>query len=171
MEPDLQLEGVVRAIQLAIAPVFLVTGVVALLSLLAHRLSRIIDRARALERRSLDPDEDAVLAADLATLARRAKLMNWAIGLGTGCALLVCTVIAALFLSAFLGIQLELLVGWLFIAAMALLIAALLIFLNEVFLATSRLRIGASDQGSVPGGAQGSSRTSKTPPHTAGLQE
>ncbi|MGH7565850.1 MAG: DUF2721 domain-containing protein [Gemmatimonadota bacterium] len=80
----------VRAIQLAIAPVFLVTGVVALLSLLDHRLARIIDRARALERRFLEnPGGDAILEADLATLARRAKLMNWAIGLGTGCALLV----------------------------------------------------------------------------------
>lgn len=172
MESDLQLEAVVRAIQLAIAPVFLVTGVIALLSLLTHRLARIIDRARALEKRSLEnPGEDPILEADLAMLARRAKLMNWAIGLGTGCALLVCTVIASLFLSAFLGVKLELLVGWLFIAAMAVLIAALLIFLNEVFLATSRLRIGASNQGSVSRGAHGSSSTSKRPPQTAGLQE
>jgi hypothetical protein len=56
-------------------------------------------------------------------------------------------VVAALFLSAFLGVQLELLVGWLFIAAMAVLIAALLIFLWEVFLATSRLRIGEMRSG------------------------
>jgi hypothetical protein len=168
MEPT-QLEAVVRAIQLAIAPVFLVTGVVGLLSLLAHRLSRIIDRARMLERRSEESDEaDAEHRADLAVLARRARLMNWAIGLGTTCALLVCTVIAALFLSAFLGVGLELLVGWLFIAAMAVLIGALLIFLHEVFLATSRLRIG---QRSGSAGRQGSSSTSKRPPHTAGLHE
>lgn len=100
---------------------FLVTGVIALLPLLTHRLARIIDRARALEKRSLEnPRGDPILEADLAILACRAKLMNWAIGLGTACALLVCTVIAVL-----------------------------LIFLNEVFLATSRLRIGASNQGSV----------------------
>lgn len=166
MEPT-QLEAVVRAIQLAIAPVFLVTGVVGLLSLLAHRLARIIDRARTLERRSEESAEAGdELRADLQVLARRAKLMNWAIGLGTFCALLVCTVIAALFLSAFLGVGLEVLVGWLFIAAMVVLIAALLIFLNEVFLATSRLKIGQR-----PGGLQGSSSTSKRPPHTAGLQE
>ena len=166
MEPT-QLEAVVRAIQLAIAPVFLVTGVVGLLSLLAHRLARIIDRARTLERRSEESAEAGdELRADLQVLARRAKLMNWAIGLGTFCALLVCTVIAALFLSAFLGVGLEVLVGWLFIAAMVVLIAALLIFLNEAFLATSRLKIGQR-----AGGLQGSSSTSKRPPHTAGLQE
>jgi len=168
MEPT-QLEAVVRAIQLAIAPVFLVTAVVGLLSLLAHRLARIIDRARMLERRSEESAEaGAEHRADLAVLARRARLMNWAIGLGTLCALLVCTVIAALFLSAFLGVGLELLVGWLFIAAMAVLIGALLIFLHEVFLATSRLRIG---QRSASAGTQGSSSTSKRPPHTAGLHE
>jgi hypothetical protein len=166
MEPT-QLEAVVRAIQLAIAPVFLVTGVMGLLSLLAHRLARIIDRARTLERRAEEGPESANLYRDdLVVLARRASLMNWAIGLGTTCALLVCTVIAALFLSAFMGVGLELLVGWLFIAAMLVLIAALLIFLNEVFLATSRLRIGQRS-----GGVQGSSSTSKRPPHTAGLQE
>ena len=148
MQPDLQLEAISRAIQLAIAPVFLVTGVIALLSLLASRLARVIDRARALEKRLLEsPQPDPVVEADLAMLARRASLMNWAIGLGTACALLVCSVIAALFLSAFLGIGLQLLVGWLFIAAMALLIAALLIFLGEVFLATSRLRIGEMQAG------------------------
>ena len=73
--------------------------------------------------------------------------MNVAIGLGTACALLVCSVIAALFVSAFLGVSLQLLVGWLFIAAMGVLIAALLIFLGEVFLVTSRLRIGDTRAG------------------------
>lgn len=150
MEPGLQLEAISRAIQLAIAPVFLVTGVIALLSLLAGRLTRIIDRARAIEKRALeDPGADPILEDDLLSLARRAHLMNVAIGLGTACALLVCSVIAALFVSAFLGIPLELLVGWLFIAAMVLLIAALVIFLVEVFLVTSRLRIGGTRVGAL----------------------
>ena len=150
MEPGLQLEAISRAIQLAIAPVFLATGVIALLSLLARRLTRIIDRARAIEKRALeDPGADPILEDDLLSLARRAHLMNVAIGLGTACALLVCSVIAALFVSAFLGIPLELLVGWLFIAAMVLLIAALVIFLVEVFLVTSRLRIGGTRVGAL----------------------
>jgi hypothetical protein len=150
MEGELQIEAVSRAIQLAIAPVFLVTGVIALLSLLAGRLARIIDRARGLEKRALEaPGADPILEQDLLSLARRAHLMNIAIGLGTACALLVCAVIAALFVSAFLGARLELLVGWLFIVAMAALIAALVIFLGEVFLATSRLRIGGTRAGVV----------------------
>jgi hypothetical protein len=65
-------------------------------------------------------------------------------------------------------VGLEVLVGWLFIAAMVVLIVALLIFLHEVFLATSRLRIG---QRAGSGGVQGSSSTSNRPPQTAGLHE
>lgn len=144
MPTDLQLSAVVRAIELAIAPVFLVTGVMALLSLLTGRLSRVIDRARLLEGRldGADPEHHATLSEDLETLATRASLINRALGLATGCALMICAVIAALFLGAFLGVRTQLLVGWMFIGAMALLILALLYFLREVFLATSRLKIG-----------------------------
>ncbi len=40
-----------HAIQLAIAPVFLLTGIASLLGVMANRLARIIDRARVLEQR------------------------------------------------------------------------------------------------------------------------
>ena len=42
---------IVHAIQLAIAPVFLLTGLGSMLSVMATRLSRVIDRARHLEER------------------------------------------------------------------------------------------------------------------------
>jgi hypothetical protein len=44
-----QVSTVAHVIQLAVAPVFLLTGVSALLGVLTNRLARIIDRARALE--------------------------------------------------------------------------------------------------------------------------
>lgn len=40
-----------HAIQLSVAPVFLLTGIGALLSVLTNRLGRVIDRARLLESR------------------------------------------------------------------------------------------------------------------------
>ena len=45
-----------HAIQLAIAPVFLLTGIAGLLAVIANRLGRIIDRARSLEefRQTMD---------------------------------------------------------------------------------------------------------------------
>ena len=55
---------------------------------------------------------------------------------------MVCAVIAALFLSAFLRFDLTSTVAFLFVAAMLALFGGLLFFLREVFLATATLRIG-----------------------------
>ena len=58
------------------------------------------------------------------------------------CALLICSVIVALFASSFFAAGLALLIASLFVAAMLAFIAALVLFLREVRLATSNLRIG-----------------------------
>ena len=68
--------------------------------------------------------------------------MYRAITLGTSSALLICFVIASLFISAFVRFPVSAVVAILFIGAMLALIAALLLFLREVFLATRILRIG-----------------------------
>lgn len=57
-------------------------------------------------------------------------------------ALLVCTVIAMLFIDAFIGTNLKWLVGALFVVAMVALIGGLVSFLREVYFATHTLRIG-----------------------------
>jgi hypothetical protein len=137
--------AIAHVIQLAVAPVFLLTGVSAMLSVLTNRLGRIIDRARALEDmyRSADAERRSHLERDLRTLASRSRLINRAIGLCTTSALLVCTVIGALFVGAFLNADLSVLVGLVFIAAMLALIGALVSFLREIHIATRNLRIGA----------------------------
>jgi hypothetical protein len=58
------------------------------------------------------------------------------------CALLICLVIATLFIGAFLARDLSGLIGFLFIAAMLAFIGALVGFLGEIFLATASLRFG-----------------------------
>jgi hypothetical protein len=57
-------------------------------------------------------------------------------------ALLVCTVIAVLFSSAFLHFDASYPVALLFIAAMLAFFLGLLWFLREIFIATATLRIG-----------------------------
>ena len=133
-----------RVIQLAIAPVFLLSGVSALLAVLSSRLGRTIDRARTLESLLEGADEKrlARMHEELNVLSRRAKLIYRAIALGVITALLVCGVIASLFVSAFTRVDVSLVVAGLFVAAMAALILTLLLFLREVFLATRVLRIG-----------------------------
>ena len=140
MQTTLGIGSVGQAIQLAVAPVFLLAGVGALLAVLINRLGRIIDRVYILER-ELPPDatEERRESNRQATIAlsRRARLIHWAITLCTTCDLLVCVVVATLFVSAEAGINRSSAIALLFIAAMLALIAGLVCFLREIALATA----------------------------------
>lgn len=135
---------VAHVIQLAIAPVFLLTGVGSLLGVMTSRLGRVIDRGRHIESTYAAMQASARGHADdeLTALAHRARLASWAINFSTAAALLVCAVIAALFLDAFIGTDLRWLVGAVFVAAMLLLIGGLVCFLREVYVATHTVYIG-----------------------------
>lgn len=139
-----QVTDISHVIQLAVAPVFLLAGIGGMLSVLSIRLGRIIDRSRRLDNllANADKPDRAAIHREHASLSRRARLVNWAITLCTTCALLICTVIVVMFIGAYLSLSLANLIAWLFIISMALLISALFIFLREIYLATSSLRIG-----------------------------
>jgi hypothetical protein len=136
--------GIAHLIQLAVAPVFLLSGIGAILAVMTSRLGRVIDRARVLEDRldNATPDRTAALQADLVNLSRRAKLIGPAITLCTTTALLICLVIAVLFASAFFPFDATAPVALLFLAAMLSFFLGLLWFLREIFVATSSLQIG-----------------------------
>jgi len=141
-------EGLViqHAIQLAIAPVFLLTGIAGLLGVMANRLARIIDRARDLEQRWPAIDEKALPKArmEIADLERRRHFASWSINFCTSAALLVCIVIVTLFIEEFFRTDLKWLAGALFVAVMVALVAGLTCFLREVYLATHSIRIDAN---------------------------
>jgi hypothetical protein len=136
--------GIARVIQLSVAPVFLLTGVSALLGVFTNRLARIIDRARLLEGSLILPPEmqPPHIHDDLRTLSKRARLINTGITLCVATALFVCAVIVTLFVGAFLQANVTSGVTILFIVAMVALIGALISFLLEIFKATATLRIG-----------------------------
>jgi hypothetical protein len=136
--------AIAHVIQLAVAPVFLLSGIGAILAVMTSRLGRIIDRARVLEDRleHAGPDRIPLLKSDLDTLSRRAKLIGPAITLCTVTALLICLVIAVLFSSSFLQFDATVSVALLFIASMMSFFLGLLWFLREVLIATSNLQIG-----------------------------
>ncbi|HUC98345.1 MAG TPA: DUF2721 domain-containing protein [Candidatus Polarisedimenticolaceae bacterium] len=137
--------AVAHAVQLAVAPVFLLSGIGAMLAVMTSRLGRIIDRARDLEERLVDasPEYFSTLQSDLRMLSQRAKLIYLAIALCTTTALLVCSVIAFLFVSAFLQFDASVAVALLFIAAMSTFVLGLLWFLREIYVGTISLRIGS----------------------------
>jgi Protein of unknown function (DUF2721) len=143
VQQDSSISAVAHVIQLAVAPVFLLSGIGAMLAVMTNRLARVIDRARLLESRlETNPSEGTSLHAQLAPLARRAKLVSKAITLCTVTALLICAVIAMLFLGAFLRFDASVAVALLFIAAMLAFFIGLVFFLREIFVATANLRIG-----------------------------
>jgi hypothetical protein len=138
------ISGVAHAIQLAIAPVFLLTAVGSILGVIANRLARVIDRARLLEGKleNAAPEQEAFIRGQLKILSRRAKFINIAITACVVTALLVCAVIAILFSGSYASFDSKPAVSIIFILAMFSLMVGLLCFLEEVFLATLNLRIG-----------------------------
>jgi len=137
---DANVTDIARIIQLAVAPVFLLTAIGTILSALNNRLGRIVDRRRVLlDRLRMPPGEVAARvkedSEELNLLAQRIRLIYHAIMLSVLCALLVCLLVAGAFLGVFITADLAKLVGTLFILAMFALIGSLGMFLREIFLA------------------------------------
>lgn len=141
MDVQESIVDIAHVIQLAVAPVFLLSAISGMLAVMTHRLSRIVDRARALESGDTGRSAAAV-SAELELVSRRARTVNRAITLCTTTALMVASVIALLFVAAFLKFDASVAVAMLFIAAMLSFVGALLYFLREVFLSTHTLRFG-----------------------------
>lgn len=142
---DTAVQGVGDVIRLAVAPVFLLSGVGIMLTVFTNRLARTVDRAREHERSVREEaaeERREELHVQLDTLAVRARLLGYAIALCTVTALLVSLVIVVLFLGESFAFRVAWLVDALFIAAMLGFIGAILCFLREVFVATRALRIG-----------------------------
>lgn len=134
---------VAHAIQLALAPVFLLTGIAGLLNVMASRLARIIDRGRSITEQYLpqhlqDPD---AFQKELNRLERRRHYASLAISACTCSALLVCVVVAVIFLQVMLQVEFKWLISGLFTASTLILVVGLAYFLREVHLATRTVRI------------------------------
>jgi Protein of unknown function (DUF2721) len=139
-EPYLQ--DITHTIQLAIAPVFLLTALGTTLGVLTARLARVVDRARRVEARLAGEQGERRSASvkELRMLEARARLIHVALTLGTGAALLVCLVIAVAFVGYLLGAHIGIVLAILFIAAMTAYVGALVCFLREIFAAIENMR-------------------------------
>jgi hypothetical protein len=133
---------VARLIQLAVAPVFLLTAVGTIVGVLSARLGRAVDRSRALEdrMRQLPPEGQKPAREELLLLSRRVRLVYGSIVLAVLCALFVGLLIAMAFVEAFIDVDMSKFIGLLFIAAMLAFILSLLVFLREIFLAVTSVR-------------------------------
>jgi len=152
--PENYLEGITHTIQLAVAPVFLLTALGTTLGVLSTRLARIVDRARRAEARLAEEqgvDRDASFA-ELRMLEARVRLIHWALTLGTTAALLVCLLIAVAFVGYLADARVGTVMAVLFIAAMTAYVGALVCFLREVFAAIATMRFSLPPEVRSKGG-------------------
>ena len=141
-----ELSDIAHLVELAVAPVFLLAGIGSLLGVVTTRLARVIDRARILEERLYTPrndEEEARMRGELSSLDRRMVLAQRAIFLFSTAALMVCLVVAMLFVGEFIAISAAPVVAMMFIAAMFAMIGGLTLFLMEISIATGAIRVRA----------------------------
>jgi Ca2+/Na+ antiporter len=129
-------------IQLAIAPVFMLTAVGTVINALSVRLGRAVDRRRELEERLAAMSQDELPSAqdELATIARRIRFVYFSIVFAVIAALFIALLIVAAFAGAFVRTDLSPMIAGMFVCAMLALIVCLLLFLREIFLAVSTPR-------------------------------
>ncbi len=140
--PLIKVDDVTHIIQLAVAPVFLLTAVGTIIAVLTNRLARVVDRIRELE---LQLHENRVIDSsfrevELGLLGRRLRLIYLAVMCEVSCGLFVGLIIATAFVDAFLAAKLAGVIAGLFIVAMGAFIGGLVVFLREIFLAVESTR-------------------------------
>jgi len=129
-------------IQLAVAPVFMLTAVGTIIAALNIRLGRAVDRRRDLEERlaGMSAEEAPFAREELAVIARRIRFVYLAILFAVISGLFICLLIAGAFLGAFVRADLSYTLGAMFVFAVLALVCGLLFFLREIFLAVSTPR-------------------------------
>ncbi len=128
-----------QIVQLSLAPVFLLAAIGAMLNVMNARLTWLIDRIEFVERRA-EKGLAGREGEELPALRQRQHYAQLAVTLGTAAALTICTIVALLFVSAFIRPQIGTVVAIAWIATMALLFAALSLFLLETRQATASAR-------------------------------
>ena len=141
--PDLSVSTVAEIVRIALAPVFLLSGISAFVNVLASRLARIVDRSRQIEPlllTSRGADHDRWIA-DLEILDRRMSLINWATGLSVTSAVLTCLVVVLLFAANLIQTRLGTEIAWLFMASMLTIGSGFAVFLIETTVAARAIRV------------------------------
>jgi hypothetical protein len=141
--PDLSVSTVAEIVRLALAPVFLLSGIGAFLNVLASRMSRIVDRSRKIEplllaSRGIEHDR---WIGDLKILDRRMSLISWATAFTVTSAILTCLVVILLFAANLVRTRLGNEIALLFMASMLAIGAGFAVFLLETTVAARAVRI------------------------------
>lgn len=140
------MDGISGAIQLSLTPVFVLVAIGSFLNVIAHRLGRVVDRARQMETviiADTDANERRMHQAELKSLDQRMTFNHWAINFFCVAALIVTILVMTIFLTNLQGTQAPVIIGALFGMAMACILAGICFFLAEISNATRTVRVQA----------------------------
>ena len=124
----------IPALQTAIAPAVLISGVGLLILSLTTRLGRVVDRGRSLARelRETPQDEHSIIVEQLHIISHRAVILRRAIIFAVLSILFAAVLMITLFFTAVMQIGNTWLIGGLFVCALGSLIVSLVAFLQEL---------------------------------------
>ena len=153
LNPDAPLDLVAHVIQVALTPIFLLSGIATLLNVFATRLGRVADLVvqitKAMEEADLDQSAD--LARQLLRLRWRSIALDAAVVLGAVGAASTCASVFTLFVGALRNATVASILITTFGLAIVCTISAIAAFTIEMLMAGSGVRaIAAADQRSVP---------------------
>jgi len=140
---ELSVSNVADTVRLAVAPVFLLSGIAAFVNVCASRLSRIVDRSRRVEPlllASRGAEHDRWLA-EMHVLDRRMSLVSWAITLSVLSAILICAVVVLLFAGSISRIHFGTAIALTFIGSMLSIGIAFAVFLVETRVGSRAVRV------------------------------
>lgn len=134
---------IAETIQTALTPVFVLVAIASILNVLATRLGRVVDRARAMQdlHAQTEGAEHDMVVSEIRVLAKRIELTNRAILMLVLSGLVIGITVVLLFVAGFAGHNLDQFIGGAFVLAIGLLMAGLVMFLRETQEASAALRI------------------------------
>lgn len=141
--PNLSVNTVADIVRIAVAPVFLLSGIASFVNVCTGRLSRIVDRSREIEPKLLasrGAEHDRWLR-ELHVLDRRMSLVSWAISLSVLSAVLICAVVVLLFSASLTRSHVATAIALLFIGSMIAIGVGFAIFLVETRVGSKAVRV------------------------------
>lgn len=140
---NLSVGTVADIVRIAVAPVFLLSGIASFVNVCTSRLSRIVDRSRDLEPKLLASRgaEHERWLGELHVLDRRMRLVSWAISLSVLSAALICMVVVLLFSASLTRLHFATAIALLFIGSMVAIGVGFTIFLIETRVGSRAVRI------------------------------
>lgn len=141
--PNLSVNTVAEIVKLAVAPVFLLSGIASFVNVCTARLSRIVDRSRQIEPMLLASrgEEHDRWLGEIRVIDLRMRLVSWAISLSVLSAVLICTVVVLLFSASLSRLHVATAIALLFIGSMVAIGVGFAIFLVETRVGSRAVRV------------------------------